>query len=287
MRLGLAGELIPRDPAALTPGVAQALAAQGITALVTHFQTPPETLAGDLGRWVRGVLADAGLSIVQATGYNPNLVHPDPLVRERDLARLRAAFAAARTLGAEMVISGCGSLHPTFFYGPAAENHRPETRERLIESLRRAVPMAEEAGVMLAMECHVLTTLDTPEHILAILEAVGSPWIRANFDPVNLLGDLPSLYDNAAAIRHMASLLLPYYAPCAHIKDIAPLPELVLHLAETPPGTGLLDYAAVFDVCRRLGEGASLVVEHLPSAQVPEALAFVRRAATAHGIEVA
>jgi sugar phosphate isomerase/epimerase len=286
MRLGLAGDLIPRDPAALTPEVARSLAALGIRVLVTHFQAPPEALAGDLGRRVRAVLAEAGLSIVQATGYNPNLVHPDPLVRERDLARLHAAFAAARTLGAEMVISGCGSLHPTFFYGPAAANHRPETRDRLIESLRRAALLAEDTGVPLALECHVLTTLDTPAHILSILEAVGSPWVRANVDPVNLIGDLPALYDNATAIRQAAALLLPHYVPCAHIKDIAAQPELVLHLAEAPPGTGLLDYTAVFEVCRQLGENTALVVEHLPAAQVPAALAFIRQIAPLHGIEL-
>ena len=186
-----------------------------------------------------------------------------------------------------MIITGCGSHHPSFFYGPAAENHHPTTRERLVESLRRAAAMAEESGVVLALECHVLTTLDTAEHIREILAAVGSPWVRSNFDPVNLIGDLPTLYANGAAMRRMATLLAPHYAACAHVKDIAPRPELVLHLDEVPPGTGLLDYDAFFAVCRQLGEGTALVVEHLAAAQVPQALDFVRRTAARQGIELA
>lgn len=284
MRLGLAGDLIPRDPAALTPVVARDLAALGISAVVTHFAVPHETLVGAPGERVRAVLADAGLRIVQAAGCNANLVHPDPAARADALARLRVSLAAARALGAEMVLTGCGSRHLSFFYGPSPENYLPETRALLIESLHRAAPLAEEAGVVLALECHVLTTLDTPEHIRAILDAVGSSWVRANFDPVNLLGDLPSLYQNGDFIRRTIAQLAPHYVACAHVKDIAPAPAFVLHLDEVPPGEGLLDFDAFFDACAALGDGAALVVEHLPAEQVPVALAFVRRGAARRGI---
>jgi sugar phosphate isomerase/epimerase len=286
MRLGLAGALVPRDYLELTPSLARYLASLGISALVTHFAAPPDSLAGPAGEQVRAILRDAGITIAQATAYNPCLVHPDEAIRTVELARLRAAFGAARALGAEMLISGCGSHHADFFYGPAAANHTEQTRARLVDSLRRAAPWAEEAGITLALECHVLTTLDTPEHIRAVLAAVDSPWVRANFDPVNLIGDLATLYDNGAAMARMRQTLGPYYAPSAHIKDITALPELVLHLAEAPPGQGLLNYAAFFDVCRGLGDGAALIVEHLTVEQMGSALAFVKDAARLHGISL-
>ena len=56
---------------------------------------------------------------------------------------------------------------------------------------------------MLALECHVTTALDTPEHIREVVQAVDSPWVRANFDPVNLLGDFGKVWHNAEAMRHM------------------------------------------------------------------------------------
>ena len=286
MRLGLAGDLIPRDPAAIVPDLARGLASLGISAIVTHFGAPHETLAGAAGARVRAVLADAGIRIVQAAGVDADLVSPDERMRAASLARLRAALAAARALGAEMLLSGCGSRHSTAFYGPSPLNHRPEARERLAEGLRLAVPLLEDAGVPLALECHVLTTLDTPEHVRAILRAVGSPLVRANFDPVNLLGDLPSLYGNGAAMRRMVETLAPHYAPCAHVKDAAVQPDLVLHIAEVPPGRGLLDYPAFFAACTGLGDGSALVVEHLPAALVPAALDFVRAAAARHGISL-
>lgn len=285
MQLGLAGGLIPRDPASLTPAVARRIAALGVQAVVAHFQPPPEALLGETAQRVRAVLEDAGLSLSQVTGYNPNLVHPADHVRESGLERLRLAIAAAADLGAEMVITGCGSLHPTAFYGPAAGNHRTETRARLVESLRRAADWARDAGVVVAMECHVLTTLDTPAHIREVLDAVDSPWIVANFDPVNLIGDLPTLYSNGAAIRRMWDTGgTRWTRRSMHVKDIAPQPELVLHLAEAPPGQGLLDYAALCAICHHLDDGAALIVEHLDARLVPPALEFVRRTGEQHGL---
>ena len=87
---------------------------------------------------------------------------------------------------------------------PHPENHPPNTRERLISSLRRVAPWARDAGVILALECHVTTALDTPEHIREIVQAVDSPWVRANFDPVNLLGDFGKVWHNAGDAPHVA-----------------------------------------------------------------------------------
>lgn len=283
-RLGLAGGPVPHDPRALTPDLARELASLGITALVTHFfHAPPSEIVRGEAQRVRAVLADAGIRVVQATGYNPQLAHEDDALRRAGLERLRLAFQAARALGAEMIISGCGSHHPTHFYGPSPKNHTPAARERLVASLRAAAPWAEEAGVVLALECHVLTTLDRPEHIREILDAVDSPWVRANFDPVNLLGDLPTLWANGEAQRRMWSVLGPRFAPSAHVKDVVAQPELVVHISETAPGEGVLDFDAFFEVASRLGDGAALIVEHLPAERVAAALAFVRAEAARRG----
>jgi sugar phosphate isomerase/epimerase len=287
MRLGLAQGFVPRDPRAVTPELARELAGLGVRAVVTHLDVPPrELVAGGEAARVREVLADEGIAIVQATGYTPCLVHPDPERRRADLARLRDAIIAARELGSAMVISGCGSLHPSHPYGPCAANHGEAARERLVSSLATAAPWAQKAGVVLALECHVLTTLDSPERVRELLDRVDSPWVRANFDPVNFVGDLRALYDTGTLVRRVFDTLEPHLAPCAHVKDVVALPELVLHLAEVPPGQGLFDLDAMFAACGRLPDGAALVVEHLDRPASIEALAHVRERATAAGLKL-
>jgi sugar phosphate isomerase/epimerase len=275
-RIGLSGALVPQLPDQFTESAVRRLAELDVTAVVTHLAAPPDVVAAHAGEQVRAALDGAGISVVQASAYNPNFVHPDEEVRARDLNRLRQAFAAGKALGAEMLITGCGSVHPTFHYGPSPENHSARTRARLVEGLRGAADMAEEAGLPLAMECHVLTALDTPRTIRDVLEEVDSPWIRANFDPVNLLGDLQSVYSSGARIREMWEVLSRHYVPCVHIKDVVALPELVVKLAEVPPGDGWLDFGAVFEVAAAMEPGAALIVEHLGPDRAPQALAWLR-----------
>ena len=174
---------------------------------------------------------------------------------------METAFDTARDLGAAMIISGCGSRHVTQFYGPHPDNHRPETRDRLIRGLRRVVPFAEATGVVLALECHVTTALDTPEHIREILDAVDSRWVRANFDPVNLLGSFGAVWHNGQAMRHMWDVLGACYTPSAHIKDVVAGPDLVVHISEAAPGHGMLDLDVFFEICAQLGDDASVIVE--------------------------
>ena len=283
VRLGVAGGPVPRDPVEVDDALARQLAGLGLRVLTTHFQPTPEVVAKDARR-VRSVLAEHGLSIVQATGYNPQLTHPADAFLEQELLRLRAAFDTARLLGAEMIISGCGSRHTSAFYGPHPDNHQPATRERLIASLRRAVAWAEDAGVLLALECHVTTALDTPEHIREVIQAVDSQWVRANFDPVNLLGDFSKVWANAEAMRHMWATLGACYAKSAHIKDVCADPELVVHISEAPPGHGMLDLDVFFEVVGHIGDDAAVIVEHLPANQAFEAIEYVKRAAAQRGI---
>ncbi len=282
LRLGVAGGPVPRLPSDVDESLARQLAGLGVRVLTTHFQPSAEAVAAEASR-VRSVLTEHGLSIVQATGYNPQLTHPDDAVLRSELDRLRAAFDTARLLGAEMIISGCGSRHPSAFYGPHPDNHQPATRERLVASLRRVAPWAADAGVILALECHVTTALDTPEHIRDVIQAVDSLWVRANFDPVNLLGDFSKVWANADAMRHMWQTLGQCYARSAHIKDVQADPELVVHISEAPPGHGLLDLDAFFEVVSELGEDTAVIVEHLPADQALAAIAYVKQAAEQRG----
>ena len=131
------------------------------------------------------------------------------------------------------------------------------------------------------------TALDTPEHIREVLDAVDSPFVRANFDPVNMLGDLRAVWSNGRAMQRMWRTLGARCAKSAHIKDVRVDPELVVHVSEAPPGTGLLDLDAFFAVCRQLGEDTTVIVEHLPPDQARATLRVVRTAAIDWGFTLA
>ena len=283
MRLGLANGPLPATSDGFTRALADQLQDWGIHALALHLQDADAIVAG-AGRRVRDLLADRDIRVVQSTGFAPNLVDPDPDVRREAHARIRRGLAAAEALGAVMVNTGVGSYHATFPYGPHPDNHSPLAIATLVDNLRVLCPEAQARGLLLSLEPHVQTTISDPDTISAIVAAVDHPSLRVNFDPVNLLGTLPDVFDSGAAIGRMGQRMATFLGPSAHVKDIRPLPELVLHLAEVSPGEGYVDWDAYFDVCRGLADGAALIVEHLHGDAVEPAIAATVELARQHEI---
>jgi len=145
--------------------------------------------------------------------------------------------------------------------------------------------VAADVEMPLSVEAHLLTTLDSPERVRAILDEVDSPWVRANFDPVNLLGSLPAVYDSGAVIEQAARTIGPRLAATAHIKDVRIEPDLVLKISEEIPGRGMVDMRSFIHACRHLPEGSSLIIEHLGPAESAAAISHVLGTAEAMGIE--
>ena len=288
IELGIATPAVPRDPRALDDRFGKWAADLGVTVLGTHLGPTPEDVAPVAGE-VRERMAGWGLRIVQATGYNPVLVGDDQARRATDLERLAKAFAVAQRLGSPMVLTGCGSYHPTHHYGPHPRNHAPEARDRIVEFLRLAAPRAEDHGVVLALECHLLTALDTPAHIREIVDAVGSPSVKVNFDPVNLLSSVDAVFDSGAQLLAMLTELGPRYHWTAHAKDVLIESRLSLHLEETVCGDGQLDWPAYLRCAERLGtpeQPAAVLVEHMPAFLASRGLTFLRTQAVAAGVVI-
>ena len=197
LRIGLCGDLIPVEPDTINERTAHRITDLGFAGVTVHLGAGRGIAPGDLDsqvcRRVRDLFDAHGVRVVQSWAFGANHVHPDREGRRRELARLGDAMRVAADLGADAVIGGCGSLNPSGAYAPHRDNHGRATRKRLVASLEEAAARAQEFGVPLALECHVLTTLDTPEHMRDILEAVDSPYVRANLDPANFVGDLVML----------------------------------------------------------------------------------------------
>ena len=69
----------------------------------------------------------------------------------------------------------------------------PEELESFIDTCRRAAAMAEEAGVILCLECHMLSVTETPDCAVALMEAVNSPAFRMYWQPFQWLDTEGSL----------------------------------------------------------------------------------------------
>lgn len=63
------------------------------------------------------------------------------------------------------------------------EEMTPQWRKNMIEEGKKAAKLAEEAGVILCMECHRWTMTETKEYALELMEGVNSPNFRTYWQP--------------------------------------------------------------------------------------------------------
>ncbi len=128
---------------------------------------------------VAAAQAEQGLKLTGFCAGNRHGLNA-PGERAAFLADLREDLRAARKLNAEMLLLQVGKLLP--------DVPRPRQTEAIAAGLRAAAPLAEDAGVVLAVE-PLNTLVDHPGYFLErsaeacdIIRAVDSPAVRLLFD---------------------------------------------------------------------------------------------------------
>jgi sugar phosphate isomerase/epimerase len=224
-----------------------------------------------------------GLEVAQANGWYECLVNPDDALRADGVRGLQTLCRWGRLLDADTVYVRPGGLNPNGHWLAHPGNHTAETFERLIDSLRHACAAAEDEGVTLAIEGHVLSPLDSAQRVVELLDAVGSPVLKFNVDPVNFIGTVRDVHDTRRVLNELFDLL-GAATVAAHAKDCRLGDALVVHIEEVVPGDGTLDmglFLRRFAVCCPDGY---VLIELLPDEKVPAAREAVCRAAEQAGL---
>lgn len=156
--------------------------------------------------------------------------HPDGLERGQNWTayeEMVAAIPKAKAIGADVMRVVGSSL--MFRHEP----HGPQIKA-LVDMFKKAVKVAEGAGLKMAVENHIDFTGD---EILQLLNDVGSPSFGLNFDTGNFLRLLD---DPIASMEKLAPHVM-----ATHVKDLMPdkkaKPTDWHFFAGVPVGEGLID----------------------------------------------
>jgi len=284
MRFGVTG-MIPGDFNEIDEQLARRIAELGFTGVGAHLAGDPAAVTLALCQQVRAVLAGQGLQIIQFWGFYSSLVSPDESIRQTGVRQAQAILALAAPLGAAMVGIRPTSMNPLGVWWPHPDNYTPATEERLVRSLREIAVACEVHGIPIALECHVTTTLSSAHAVRRIIENTGSPWVKVTMDPVNFVDSLWSAYHTRTLLNECFELLGPYIV-AAHIKDVYVENRHVVHISETIPGDGLLDFDTFFTRFEALLPDGYAFIEHLPESQIAQAAAFVNQKLKQLGISI-
>ena len=281
MLIGVAGAL-PARPADISPADVRHLAELGFQGTSVTLGEPGEFSPDDLSR-ARSIVTDAGLVVAQANGRYGSLVGHSDADRRRGIDGLIAHLHATRTLGARTCYVRPGGLNPNGPWFGHPDHHLDATFDRALKSLRLATRAAEDLGVVLAFEGHVLSTIDRPERVAAILDAIDSPALTFNLDPVNFIGSIWDAWRADAVFDRLLDGARGRIAT-AHWKDFTVREELVLHVDEVTPGRGIVDHARWLERLNAAQPDAWVLLEHLTLDQLAPAKQALDRAMASAGL---
>ncbi len=281
MKLGVVGLLPPWEQ--IDAAAARRVRAAGYRGVSIFFHKPLEADAAAV-RKLKAALDEADLEAAQANGWYEVLVHADEQLRAEGIRGLQALTRIGRVLDAKTVYVRPGSLSAAGAWYPHPGNYAPEVFDRLVDSLRQAAQAAAAEGMMLALEGHVLSLLDTPQRMRDVIDAVGSPALRFNTDPVNFIGTIKDSYHPGRVLEELERVL-GEYTVAAHLKDMTVQDRLVLHIEEVVIGEGTMDYGRLLPQLEQMNPEMYGLIEHLPDEKIPQARAGLMRAAEKAGVK--
>jgi len=112
-------------------------------------------------------------------GWGKPLSHPDPKIREEGVEQLKKGLQFAKAVGAGNLL-----LVPAIVDG---KTRYVEAYERSQEGIRKAIPSAEEAKVVIAVEEVWNNFLLSPLEFNRYIDEFQSPWVKAYFDIGNVV----------------------------------------------------------------------------------------------------
>ncbi len=209
-------------------------------ALLPNWPSDPMSFLADARGEVRRALADLGLGL-PALMDNLPLSVPEAAFQAH-AERIRRAADVAHAL-----VPDAPPLLETVLGGKPGD--WDSVKESFAGRLREWAKLAESLRMTIAVKAHVGNAMNRPEHLVWLLDAVDSPWIRGAFDP--------SHFDGRGIPLNEAWTALSKRTVFVHVKDRAP-GEAVKFLL---PGEGTIDYRGLFGLMLRDGYAGPVVVE--------------------------
>jgi sugar phosphate isomerase/epimerase len=231
---------------------------------------------------IQSVYAQAGMDPIELGQYQLSFIDPDPIVRRAHMETMKRALERSAWMGCPVVITGSGSLNPASQWFDHRDNHSWRSFDLLAGCLRELVRTAQDTGVCIGLECHTYTALDSPERVRDLLDAVDSPMLRVDLDPVNWI-TYATYWDSGPFLHHMFDLLGDDLLG-GHAKDVRQEDGLVVHLNETYAGDGNLDYGVYLQRMARLAPDTYLVMEHTAPEHVAAARDYILAEAVRVGV---
>jgi sugar phosphate isomerase/epimerase len=217
--------------------------------------TLPEQLPDGLTENIKHQAHAAGIALAALSGTY-NMAHPDANVRASSRKVFANVVEAARRMGTPVVTLCTGSRDPENMWKHHPDNQTASAWSVLRSELDSVLPLAESAGIKLAIEPEPGNVVNHAQAARRLLDEVASPFLGIVLDPANLL--TPATLSDQQQIIADAAKLLGDSVLLAHIKDIDPSGSV------TAAGRGAVDFPAFVTALRSIAYDGALIAHGFP-----------------------
>jgi sugar phosphate isomerase/epimerase len=280
MRLGIFAKTFPGT----TPDVVIAAAcAAGFSAVQYNMACSglapmPDAIPDAAAKAVSTAAGRAGVEIAAVSGTY-NMIHPDPAVRARGLARLEILARSSASLDTALITLCTGTRDPDDQWRAHPDNDTPEAWRDLRTEITKAIAIADLYGVDLGIEPELANVINSAAKARRLIDELQSPRLKIVLDAANLFEAEPLQRQRdivSAAIDILADRIV-----MGHAKDRTPSG------AFTTAGQGVLDYAHYVAKLHAVGFNGSLVTHGLGASEAAPVAVFLSRVLAEQGVEIA
>ncbi|HET9070221.1 MAG TPA: sugar phosphate isomerase/epimerase [Amaricoccus sp.] len=244
----------------------QAVAAAGFGTAQMNFAclglpAMPDAIPDGAAEEIAAATAATGVTIAGVSG-TWNMIHPDPAVRARGIARLEVLAAACRPMGTALVTLCTGTRDPADQWRWHPDNATPAAWDDLLAEMEKAIAIAERFDLRLGIEPELANVVADAAAARRLLDAFASPRLGIVLDPANLFEQADAR--ERRRLVEAATVLLGPELAMAHAKDRAADGSF------TAPGRGVIDFAHFVRTLRGAGFDGPLVTHGLTAAEAPE-----------------
>jgi sugar phosphate isomerase/epimerase len=215
---------------------------------------------------VRTAAAARGLELPMFCN-SPDFTQPDPGDRQKEVERTRDMFRVTAELGGKYCRVLSGQNRPGL--------KEDEALKWVVDCLWQLEPHAKAAGVVMCMENHYKDGLwqypefaQSTKRYLAILDAVNSPWLKAQYDPSNAVvaGEDPYALLDRVLPRVATMQASDRYLEGGTIEELRKMARDPQHgyakfVKHGVIGKGLNDYDRIFGTLAKAGYSGWVSIE--------------------------
>jgi sugar phosphate isomerase/epimerase len=207
-------------------------------------------------------ITGAGLQVCQIGAFMYNALSPDTEAQRKQLDTLTRAIPEIPATGCRTVVVNGGNYHASGFMNGHADNFTDEAIDAAARGLEPVVTLAEEHGVIIAVEPMVNAVVCTPERFLRLKQTVGSDALTVTLDICNFL-TFADMWQTEEAAKRICETLAGHYS-IAHCKDLTVTEGFHMHIDEAPLGKGMVDWeTALGCIAKDLPQDGFFIFEHV------------------------